>query len=321
MTTVDVVVVNWNGADVLGDCLRSVVEHESDHSVRAVLVDNDSHDDSLAVAARTAPDAVVVRTGSNLGFAGGVQAGIEASDAEVVVLLNNDATLVAGFVDHAVGRLLDSEATGAVTGRLLLSELRADGVRLINSTGVEITASGNGRDRDWLRPDGDGERPSPEVFGLCGGAVALRRRALDDVGGFDPSLFLYYEDTDLSWRLRLAGWAIRYEHDAVVLHRHAHSTVDGSPLFVRQNARNRLVVATRYAPLPVVARAWSATVVRAVRLRIAAARGRGAGETAAAVSDGLLSAVRSLPHDLSSRRAWNARAVVGAAERRALISR
>jgi N-acetylglucosaminyl-diphospho-decaprenol L-rhamnosyltransferase len=321
MTTVDVVVVNWNGAEVVGDCLRSVVSHRSEHDVRIVLVDNDSHDDSLAVARSAAPEASIVRTGSNLGFAGGVQAGIEASDGDVVVLLNNDATLESGFVDAAVARLLGSPSLGAVTGRLLLLEPRADGVRLVNSTGVEITASGNGRDRDWLRPEDEGSDSPREVFGLCGGAAALRRTALDDVGGFDPTLFLYYEDTDLSWRLRLAGWEIEYERGATVLHRHAHSTVEGSPLFVRQNARNRLVVATRYAPPVVALRAWSATIARALRLALGAPLGRGSSDTARAVRQGLVSALRALPRDLSTRRRWSRRTVLSPAARRSCISR
>jgi len=321
MTTVDVVVVNWNGAAVLGECLSSIVGHTSRHDVSLVVVDNDSHDDSLAIVAAIAPDAAVVRTGENRGFAGGVQAGIEASRAEVVVLLNNDATMEPGFVDSAVAHLLGSDSLGAVTGHLLLSEPRADGTRLINSTGVELTASGNGRDRDWLRPEGEAE-PSPrDVFGLCGGAAALRRAALDDVGGFDASLFLYYEDTDLSWRLRLAGWRVEYEHDAVVLHRHAHSTVEGSPLFVRQNTRNRLVVATRYAPASVVARAWAATIARTIRTTLAAATGGGRRATAAAVAAGLASAARALPGDLSTRRRWNSRAVLTASQRRSLLGR
>ncbi|KQO82474.1 hypothetical protein ASF17_05190 [Frigoribacterium sp. Leaf263] len=321
MTTVDVVVVNWNGAEVVGDCLRSVVAHRSEHEVRIVLVDNDSRDDSLVVARDAAPGASVVRTGENLGFAGGVQAGIAASDGDVVVLLNNDATLVAGFVDAAVARLLGSPSLGAVTGRLLLLEPRADGVRLINSTGVEITASGNGRDRDWLRAEDEGSGSPREVFGLCGGAAALRRTALDDVGGFDPTLFLYYEDTDLSWRLRLAGWAIEYEREATVLHRHAHSTVEGSPLFVRQNTRNRLVVATRYAPPSVVLRAWAATIVRTARLGVSASLGRGSRDTARAVRRGLASAVGALPRDLATRRRWNRRSVLSSSARRSLISR
>lgn len=110
-----------------------------------------------------------MRTGENLGFAGGVQAGIEASGAEVVVLLNNDATMEPGFVDSAVAHLLASDSLGAVTGHLLLSEPRADGTRLINSTGVELTASGNGRDRDWLRPEG-GTAPSPATSSGCAAA-------------------------------------------------------------------------------------------------------------------------------------------------------
>ena len=84
---------------------------------------------------------------------------------------------------------------------------RGEGEVLVNSTGNLVDASGNGYDRDWLVPAEQEHSPS-QVFGLCGGACAIRREAWQALGGFREDLFMYYEDTDLSWRLHEHGWRV-----------------------------------------------------------------------------------------------------------------
>ena len=145
----------------------------------------------------------------------------------------------------------------------------------MNSTGSQVSRSGNGRDRSWLAPVG-GPADPPEVFGFCGGAAALRRQALAAVGSFDERLFLYYEDTDLSWRLRRAGWAIEYAADAVVRHQHAASSGIHSPVFLRYNIRNRVLVAARNGPPAMFCSAVLHTVGHLVRTVPGALRRSGA---------------------------------------------
>ena len=116
-------------------------------------------------------------------------------------------------------------------------------------------------DRDWRRPLGSWSAP-PQVEGFGGGAAMLRRAALDEVGLFREDLFMYYEDTELSLRLREAGWTIRYVETALAWHGHSGSSGIESPLFAYCNTRNRLLLARRL-PLPVRARAWAKSLVRA----------------------------------------------------------
>ena len=119
---------------------------------------------------------------------------------------------------------------------------------VINNVGSNLFAGGYGGDRGFLEVDrGQYDRPA-DVFAWCGGAVLLRRRYLDDVGVFDERLFMYYEDTDLSWKGRLRGWSYVYEPGAVVRHHHAQSSGAGSPFFVYQTERNRLLVLVKNAP-------------------------------------------------------------------------
>jgi GT2 family glycosyltransferase len=105
-----------------------------------------------------------------------------------------------------------------------------------------------------------------EVFALCGCAVAFRTEAGREVDWFDDDFFLYYEDTDLSWRLRAAGWQIRYEPKAVVRHIHSATSVEWSPTFVFYSTRNRLLMLTKDASAARVRREWLAFLRETVNL-------------------------------------------------------
>lgn len=119
---------------------------------------------------------------------------------------------------------------------------------VINNVGSNLYAGGFGGDRGFKERDrGQYEEPA-EVFAWCGGAVLLRQSYLDEVGLFDERLFLYYEDTDLSWRGRLQGWRYVYTPLAKVRHRHAQSSGVGSPVFRFHTERNRLLMLAKVAP-------------------------------------------------------------------------
>ncbi|MBW0254617.1 glycosyltransferase family 2 protein [Cellulomonas sp. PS-H5] len=291
MTTssVSVVVVTWNGLDLTLRCLDSLDRQRAPgRAVEVLVVDNGSTDGTVE-ALRERPGVRLVPLGRNTGFAGGVNAGVAASSGDVVVLLNNDAVAEPGLVEQLVAPFDASgaERLGATTGRVALRGRFRPGrageaglvdhagrtwVRVpdgevgserLNSTGNEVTRAANGRDRDWLA-DAAGPPASVDVFGFNGGCAALSRAALSDVGPFDESLFMYYEDTELSWRLRRRGWTVAHVDGARTVHDHAGSSDATSAFFRDHNERNRLLVALLHAPAPVVARAFARAGVRAV---------------------------------------------------------
>ncbi|MCS5716208.1 glycosyltransferase family 2 protein [Herbiconiux sp. CPCC 205716] len=270
---VSAILVNWRQPDLTSAAVASLERQtglaERGLELAITIVDNGSGDGSLEVLRERHPQHLVVDGGRNDGFGAGVNTGIRARPADVYVLLNNDAEAEPGFVAALVDELRGAEGRGAVTARILLAGTHPV---LVNSTGNEMTRSGNGRDRDWLVPAADEHRPAGEVMGFSGGAAALDARALDDVGLFDESLFMYYEDTDLSWRLRRAGWSIRYTPDAVVRHAHAASSGTGSDVFRFSNERNRMLVALRHAPAPVALTAVARTAAGTLRALVAVAR-------------------------------------------------
>ena len=99
----------------------------------------------------------------------------------------------------------------------------------LNNAGVVLRRDGYGADRGLGAPDGPPYDTAAEVFGFSGGAALLDLAAVRAVGGFPARFFLYYEDTDLSWRLRLAGHAIGYAPGAAVRHAHSASTASARP--------------------------------------------------------------------------------------------
>ena len=163
------------------------------------------------------------------------------------------------------------------------------GVELINSTGNVVDACGNGYDRSWLAPAKQ-EHDSPEVFGICGGACAISARAWHQLNGMRQDLFMYYEDTDFSYRLRRAGSRVQYVRQAQARHAHAASSDSASEAFTTWNTRNRLRVATRYAPASVAARALVNTGGRMLL-----------GPQRQARAQGLVQALAHAPQDLYAR--------------------
>ncbi len=143
--------------------------------------------------------------------------------------------------------------------------LGGEPIDVINNVGSNLYRGGFGGDRGFLEPDvGQYEQPA-EVFAWCGGAVLLKKRYLDEIGMFDDRLFLYYEDTDLSWRGRLHGWRYMYEPSSIVRHRHAQSAGVGSATFRFYTERNRLLVLAKNAPAKLALRAGLGEVRRFVR--------------------------------------------------------
>jgi GT2 family glycosyltransferase len=127
-------------------------------------------------------------------------------------------------------------------------------VDVLNNAGGKVFADGYGADRAYQEPDlGQYER-AEEVFTFCGAAVCFRTAALREAGFFDDDFFLYYEDTDLAWRLRALGWSISYQPAAVVRHIHSASSKEWSPLFTFHVDRNRLLMLTKNASAPLAVR-------------------------------------------------------------------
>lgn len=235
-----VVVVTWRGVEFLGDCLRSLGAQTLEH--RVLVVDNASDDGTADLLRREWPATEVLRTDRNLGFAGGVAAALAVVTEPFVALLNDDAVADPTWLEELTRALSRSPEVAAATGLVLLG----DGAT-VNNAGNVLVEDLYGGDRGYGADPARFSSPDG-VFGFCGGSALLRRSAVLEVGGMAGELFLYYEDTDLSWRLRLAGHQISFAPRARTRHRHSASSDQTSRSFARYNERNRLLVLVRCAP-------------------------------------------------------------------------
>ena len=320
---VTVVTVTYDAEHLVRTCLDGLAAQDLDGlRMEVVVVDNASRDATARVVADEYPGVTLLRAPRNLGFAGGNNLALREVRSRYVVLLNNDAVAAPDAV-RALVRAMDEapEDVAAMSATVLLAgRFRAaapdedpadavrgpdglwvpdpDGdVRLVNSTGNEVRRDGFGQDRGWLA-DAARHHPARDVFGFSGAAAVLRTSALRDVGLFDESFFMYYEDTDLSWRLRLAGYRVQHCAGAVVDHEHAASSGEGSDFFRFHDARNRLAVLTKDA----TARLALAAVARFALTTLSLAVRRGRWDLVRTRSRALASWARMLPGLLRERR-------------------
>ena len=202
-------------------------------------------------------------------------------------------------------------------------------VDVVNNAGGIVLSDGYGADRGFQQVDEGQFDAREEVFTFCGNGVAFRREVLDRVGLFDDDFFLYYEDTDLSWRVRAAGWTIRYEPTAVL--RHLHTGTSGgesSPVFRFHVDRNRLLMLTKNATAPLAVREVLRYPLTTLSIVLRAARGgraslRGAARPTLLRLRVMASYLRLLPVMLTRRRAIDASRTVSRREleRRWLVRR
>lgn len=236
-----VIIVNWNSRDDLRACLMSL-RAQSHCPLEIIVVDNGSSDGSAEMVATEFPECRLLQQTDNLGFAEGCNRGIEASSAPWVAMLNNDCV-----ADPHWARALVEAASQAAPrcGMLQSLMLFLDRPDTVNSTGIELTRYGSGRDRDRDRAWREADKTPAQIFCPTAGAAAYRRAMLDEIrlteGCFDRQHFMYFEDLDLGWRARLAGWEARFVPESVVHHKwHGSSDRHGSPWLVVLSGVNRI---------------------------------------------------------------------------------
>lgn len=220
---VSVVVVNHNTREHLRACLATI---ERDHCLEVIVVDNASFDGSPEMVAAEFPWVQLVANEENLGYGSAANDAIERTTSDVVLLLNSDTILQSGALDR-IERFMCERPRVAILGPRLEN---VDGTLQISCHPFPGTA-------DWLLDNevaGSIVRRIPYVRRrsfrawshkrpravpwIKGAALAIRRCAFDEVGGFDRDFFLYYEETDLCYRLWAAGWRVVFAPVTTVLH-------------------------------------------------------------------------------------------------------
>jgi GT2 family glycosyltransferase len=233
---VSAVLVNYNAGAELGHALQSIAGECAGVAWEAIVVDNASQDDSGGIVERFQPAVRLLRNAQNVGFARGVNQGLAATSAAVVLIMNPDCRLQPGALALLRQELERSPSYAIVGPRILNPDGSVQGSargdpdmftglfgrttilrRLLPSLAVSrrnvvgdrtVRHVGTGVTVDWL----------------AGACMLARRAALQEVGGFDERYFLYWEDADVCRRLRGRGYEIRYVPAASAVHRVGHSS-------------------------------------------------------------------------------------------------
>lgn len=249
---VSVIIVNYNGRRYLETCLPALAT-QTHPAFEILLVDNASTDDSVDWVAAHFPDVCLVRAPRNVGFAGGNNLGIRAARGEFIATLNNDTEAEPEYLERLCSPM-DDPAVGACAP-LMLESARRD---RIDSAGIAVDRAGFGWNLQAGR-EASLAAAGGEVFGACAGAALYRRAMLDEIGLFDEDYFGFYEDVDLAWRARLAGWKCVLVPTARVFHVHGGSFRQGSSQKLYLLARNRWWTVIKDYPMPALA--WNLPLI------------------------------------------------------------
>jgi GT2 family glycosyltransferase len=243
---VSIVVVNHNRDRLLRDCVRSL-SLQTYPRFEVVIVDNASSDDSCEYIS-SLKDArfQLVSLKENLGFGGGCNVGIKQARGELIALLNNDAVAVSTWLSSLVSAMSEPRM-GMCASKILFADSN-----VIDKVGHLIFFDGQNRGRGTGEQDcGQYENQEETIF-PDGCAALYRRSMLEEAGGFDEDFFAYADDSDLGLRGRLLGWKCNYVPEAVVFHRHSSTTGSYSLQKIYWVERNRLWLAVKCFPTPLL---------------------------------------------------------------------
>ena len=231
-------IVSYNSAGKLPDCLASLsAQNYPRELLDFILVDNNSSDNSVDLIENSQLNFRIIKNQDNVGFAGANNQAYELAkelNVDYLVLLNDDTVVTSNWLSQLIETAESSDQIAAVQSKLMLYPEKD----LINSFGNALTFLGFGYCNYYRQPDKPEQNPF-EVAYPSGAAVAIKITALQKTGLFDDKFFMYHEDVDLGWRLRLAGYQIVLEPRSVVYHKYSFAKADYKYHYMD---RNRLLV-------------------------------------------------------------------------------
>ena len=241
-----VIILNWYGREDTLECLASVKQIDY-VNYEMIVVDNGSSDESVYAISKQYSDIVILQTGKNLGYAGGNNVGIRWSlerGADYVLLLNNDAIVDPGIITAFVKAAKDFMEGGLFGAKIFYYD-KPD--TLWNAGADWDPEFGCHRTRGSQQKDGEAFNYIVESAYANGCALFACTAMLGNIGLLDEDFFLLYEETDLSYRAKKAGYKVYFVPEAKVWHKISVSIGgDNSPIARYFTARNQLLWASRY---------------------------------------------------------------------------
>ncbi len=267
---ISVVMLNWNGSGVVEQCLHSLRE-QTYLPLEVIVVDNASTDGSAELVKEKFPWVKLVVNKKNLGFGGGNNVGIKVAQGRYIMMLNNDTRLDPACIAELKQAIEKDEKYGACASKILLEYED----NLIDAAGIVVCPDGLSIGRGRLEK-GDLYDEEAEVFFASDCACLYRREMLEDIGLYDADFFAYADETDMGWRAQLRGWRCIYTPRARVYHLHSASSGAYSPFKAFLAERNRIWVAIKNFPVPLLVFGQFYTLWRYILQAYGAFTGKGA---------------------------------------------
>ena len=251
MDKLAVIILNWNGVEMLEQYLHSVVSFSQLEGVTVWVADNGSTDQSIQLLESEYPTVSLLKLDENYGFAEGYNRAIQAIEAEYIVLLNSDVEVTPHWLEPIITYLNQHPETAACQPKIL-SWHSKDHFEYAGAAGGFIDKWGypfcRGRIMDTLeRDEGQYDTVVP-LFWATGAALCIRRTVYLEVGGLDPRFFAHMEEIDLCWRLGARGYKIMAIPQSTVYHVGGGTLDKSNPRKTFLNFRNNLLMLYKNLP-------------------------------------------------------------------------
>ncbi|TAL62674.1 MAG: glycosyltransferase [Bacteroidetes bacterium] len=246
-----VVILNWNGKNLLEKFLPDVIRH-SQGAAQVYVIDNNSSDHSVQLLTSTFTSVKIIQNVENYGFAKGYNEGLKHIDTDCFVLLNSDVQVTENWIRPVVGLMESDPSIAACQPKLLNYNVRNEfeyaggGGGFIDKWGYPFC---RGRMFDSFEKDQGQYNDTREIFWASGACLFIRSKKFFDAGGFDEDFFAHMEEIDLCWRIRNLGFKIMYCPQSTVYHVGASTLAKMNPQKTYYNFRNNLLlVCKNHAP-------------------------------------------------------------------------
>jgi len=242
-SVIAVVILNWNGEDLLNKFLPSVVNYSAGRDIQIIVADNNSTDNSVTSLKQNFPSVHILRLDRNYGFAVGYNKALAQINAEYFVLLNSDAEVTENWIEPCIKRFEADKKIAAIQPKIL-SYNQPDTFEYAGATGGFIDKFGypfcRGRILNRTEKDLGQYDESTQIFWASGACMFIRADLFKKAGGFDGNFWAHMEEIDLCWRLKGMGYKIVYEPESTIFHLGGGTLSYNDPKKVYLNFRNDL---------------------------------------------------------------------------------
>lgn len=221
-----IIIVSWNVKNDLLACLSSLKQNPLTQLFEQIVIDNNSSDGTVSLIKQDYPEVTLIKNPDNRGFATANNQGLKLAAGQYVMLLNPDTIVHEGSLDTLVRFLDDNPDVGACGGKLLNEDgTHQASVRrfptfrglMYAQTVCRMLGIFRGQHRKWMMKD-FGYDKQIDVDQIMGAGMLVRRSIIEKIGGMDESFFMYFEEVDLCYRIKEAGWRIVFLPDAIITH-------------------------------------------------------------------------------------------------------